>query len=130
LEAEQFDAILADVPCSATGVIRRNPDIKLLRDKDDPTSFADQQRNILLGLWPLLKPGGRLLYVTCSVLHEENDDRIAQALADLPAAKLGTLSAEHGVATRYGIQVIPTVEGGDGLYFALLEKVTQVELYS
>jgi len=130
LEAEQFDAILADVPCSATGVIRRNPDIKLLRDKDDPTSFADQQRNILLGLWPLLKPGGRLLYVTCSVLHEENDDRIAQALADLPAAKLGKLSAEHGVATRYGIQVIPTVEGGDGLYFALLEKVTQVELYS
>ena len=68
-----FDAILADVPCSATGVMRRNPDVKLLRRTVDIRQFAEQQLAILQGLWPALKPGGRLLYVTCSLLDAEND---------------------------------------------------------
>ena len=74
LLATPFDAILADVPCSATGVMRRNPDIKILRERDDIAGFAGQQLAILAGLWPALKPGGRLLYVTCSVLAAENDE--------------------------------------------------------
>ena len=81
LLARPFDAILADVPCSATGVLRRNPDIKILRQPDDVDGFARQQLAILQGLWPALAVDGRLLYVTCSLLQAENDDVIARFAA-------------------------------------------------
>ena len=116
-----FDAILADVPCSATGVIRRNPDIKILREPGDIAGFASQQLAILAGLWPVLKPGGRLLYVTCSLLAAENDEVVSQFAtqygAHTDAVTLGT-----GAPRQHGWQTLPDQHGGDGLYFALLRK--------
>ena len=121
LIAKPFDAILADVPCSATGVIRRNPDIKILREPDDIAGFASQQLAILAGLWPALKPGGRLLYVTCSLLAAENDEVVSQFAtqygAHTDAVTLGT-----GAPRQHGWQTLPDQHGGDGLYFALLRK--------
>ena len=121
LLARPFDAILADVPCSATGVIRRNPDIKILREFDDIAGFANQQLAILTGLWPALKPGGRLLYVTCSLMAVENDEVVSQFAArhgaHIDAVTLGT-----GTPRQNGWQTLPDLRGGDGLYFALLRK--------
>ena len=122
LGEHQFDAILADVPCSAVGVIRRNPDIKLLRTSSDLGRFAQQQQAILRGLWPVLKPGGRLLYITCSIFREENDDVIATAIKFLPNVNVRTLPSSAGIRTKFGIQRLPAIYGGDGLYFAMLEK--------
>jgi 16S rRNA (cytosine967-C5)-methyltransferase len=124
LGPRQFDAILADVPCSATGVIRRNPDIKITRKAADIATFHQQQRDILEGLWPLVKPGGRLLYVTCSLLEAENDNVIEAAQSQLPQCEVmplagGTLRFN----TRFGLQTLPTLNNGDGLYFSLLKKV-------
>ncbi len=116
-----FDAILADVPCSATGVIRRNPDVKLLRTPEDIASFATQQLQILQGLWPLLKTGGRLLYVTCSILCEENDAVIKSALSVLPGVSLGQLIVADAQQTETGWQRLPGQES-DGLFFALLKR--------
>lgn len=118
---ESFDAILADVPCSATGVIRRNPDVKILRQAGDIMLFADQQFSILEGLWPLLKPGGRLLYVTCSVLREENDDVITR-FAGTQNVNVSSLTLPQGIATECGWQTLPEPHGTDGLFFSLLKK--------
>lgn len=124
LEPASFDRILVDAPCSATGVIRRHPDIKLLRRENDIAQFAEQQLAILLGLWPLLKPGGRLLYVTCSVLDEENSQVVEGFLQQCPEAVPVTLDADWGRDTRCGRQLLPDVLGPDGLFFALLGKAT------
>ena len=117
----EFDAILADVPCSATGVMRRNPDIKILRRTADISQFAEQQLAILQGLWPALKPGGRLLYVTCSILDAEND-AVVKAFAQQHEVKIMPIAMERGIARDVGWQLIPEVDGGDGLYFSLLSK--------
>lgn len=121
LLATPFDAILADVPCSATGVMRRNPDIKILREPDDIADFASQQLEILAGLWPALTTGGRLLYVTCSLLAAENDEVVSRFAteqgAHIDAVKLGT-----GEPRQHGWQILPDQHGGDGLYFAMLRK--------
>lgn len=106
-----FDAILADVPCSASGVVRRHPDIKWLRREGDIRRFAHTQTAILDALWPLLKPGGRLLYATCSVFPEENGAQIDAFLCRQPNAE--RLSEE---------QLLPREEH-DGFYYALLQKV-------
>ncbi len=116
-----FDAILADVPCSATGVMRRNPDIKILRRTVDISQFAEQQLMILQGLWPALKPGGRLLYVTCSILDAEND-AVVKAFAQQHTVQIMPIVMERGIARDAGWQVVPEVGGGDGLYFSLLSK--------
>ena len=121
IRGEQFDAILADVPCSATGVIRRNPDVKILRQLGDIASFGAQQLAILKGLWPALKPGGRLLYVTCSLLKAENDSIIA-AFTDHKESIIHSLSLGQGRPTQFGWQTLPHPSGGDGLFFSLLEK--------
>ena len=115
---ERYDIILADVPCSATGVIRRNPDVKLLRRPGDALKFRSQQEAILKNLWPLLRPGGRLFYVTCSVLKEENDAVIAYGLEHLNNCKTMSLNIPGAIETRHGYQVLPTEHGGDGLFFA------------
>ncbi|PIE82943.1 MAG: 16S rRNA (cytosine(967)-C(5))-methyltransferase [Candidatus Contendobacter odensis] len=121
-----FDRILVDAPCSATGVIRRHPDIKLLRREADIAILAKQQRAILASLWPLLKPGGRLLYVTCSVLHTENEQVIATFLAAHPDAKVDTkaqgIMADYSHTMLYGRQILPGEHGMDGLYYADLVK--------
>ena len=116
-----FDAILADVPCSATGVIRRNPDIKILRVPDDIAGFANQQLAILAGLWPALKSGGRLLYVTCSLLAAENDEVVSQFAAQ-HGAQINSVTLSTGTPRQHGWQTLPDQHGGDGLYFALLRK--------
>ena len=121
IRVKQFDAILADVPCSATGVIRRNPDVKILRQPGDIASFGMQQLAILKGLWPALKPGGRLLYVTCSLLKAENDSIIA-AFTDQKESIIHSLSLGQGRPTQFGWQTLPHPSGGDGLFFSLLEK--------
>ncbi|EED32050.1 ribosomal RNA small subunit methyltransferase B [gamma proteobacterium NOR5-3] len=117
-----FDAMLLDVPCSATGVIRRHPDVKVLRREEDAVSFAAQQRAILNGLWPLLAPGGRLLYVTCSLLPEENSQAVAEFLARQSDASEEALHVASAQACAQGLQLLPDVSGTDGLYFAMLRK--------
>ncbi|MDJ0877568.1 MAG: 16S rRNA (cytosine(967)-C(5))-methyltransferase RsmB [Halieaceae bacterium] len=117
-----FDRILVDAPCSGSGVIRRHPDIKLLRRPQDLAGLADQQLEILNGLWPLLKPGGRLLYVTCSVLPAENADVVARFLATHDDADSRSIEADWGETSGDGRQLLTTVAGWDGLYYAMLEK--------
>ncbi|WP_240624427.1 16S rRNA (cytosine(967)-C(5))-methyltransferase RsmB [Chromatocurvus halotolerans] len=121
LADRQFDRILVDAPCSATGVIRRHPDIKLLRRAQDIAQFAAQQLQILSGVWPHLRPGGRLLYVTCSVLPEENQAVVAGFLARQDNAGEVSLP-DIGLPCMHGRQIMPRHDGPDGLYFALLEK--------
>lgn len=120
-EAE-FDGILLDVPCSATGVMRRNPDVKLIRTPEDIVQFSALQQELLTAVWPRLKSGGCLLYVTCSILSAENDDVIGQFLANTSQATVETLSSVPGQATSCGVQLIPDRDGGDGLYYSLLRK--------
>lgn len=122
LQPDSFDRILVDAPCSGSGVIRRHPDIKLLRRAEDLAALAEQQLEILHGLWPLLKPGGRLLYVTCSVLPAENADLVTRFVKHCPAASSLSLPVDWGEPAGPGRQLLSTVEGWDGLYYALLEK--------
>lgn len=122
LAAASFDRILVDAPCSATGVIRRHPDVKLLRRPGDIAAMADVQLRILTGLWPLLKPGGTLLYATCSVLVEENSELVEHFLGQCPDAKTATLEEEWGEASGCGRQLLPSPLGPDGLFYARLLK--------
>jgi 16S rRNA (cytosine967-C5)-methyltransferase len=122
LTGRAFDRILVDAPCSATGVIRRHPDIKLLRREDDIAQLAAQQRAVLDGLWPLLKPGGTLLYVTCSILREENE-AVVTAFVDATAdARVQPLVVPWGRDTGNGRQLLPATDGPDGLFFSLLRR--------
>lgn len=112
-----FDRILADVPCSASGVVRRHPDIKWLRRESDIPHFAATQKAILDGLWPLLARGGKLLYVTCSVFMEENRWQVEQFLQSHPDASVLPLP---GVSTANG-QLLPD-SLHDGFFYSLLHK--------
>jgi 16S rRNA (cytosine967-C5)-methyltransferase len=122
LAARRFDRILVDAPCSGTGVIRRHPDIKLLRREDDIRRFGELQQQILAGLWPLLRPGGELLYVTCSVLPAENSELVERFLKHTPDAEPLPLETSWGLAAGTGRQILPEVGGPDGLFFARLRK--------
>ena len=112
-----FDRILADVPCSASGVVRRHADIKWLRRPTDVAAFAQTQALILDALWPLLAPGGKMLYCTCSVFPEENGEQICAFVARHPDARRLTTGGEHPE-----LQLLPAATH-DGFYYALLEKV-------
>ncbi|WP_230353540.1 16S rRNA (cytosine(967)-C(5))-methyltransferase RsmB [Lelliottia sp. WAP21] len=114
---EQFDRILLDAPCSATGVVRRHPDIKWLRRDRDISELAQLQAEILEAIWPHLKAGGTLVYATCSVLPEENCQQIAAFLKRTPGAKLCT-----GTAEKPGKQNLPGAEEGDGFFYAKIVK--------
>ncbi|QIB65658.1 16S rRNA (cytosine(967)-C(5))-methyltransferase RsmB [Kineobactrum salinum] len=120
LQGQRFQRILVDAPCSASGVVRRHPDIKVLRRPADIGSFAAQQLAILRGLWPLLAPGGRLLYVTCSVLEEENSGVLQQFLQATPEAIL--LPAPVGELRPCGGQLLPQVQGPDGLFYGIVQR--------
>ena len=122
LEPASFDRILVDAPCSASGVVRRHPDIKVLRRAADITGFARQQQAILGGLWPLLKPGGRLVYATCSILERENEGAVAAFVARHPGACPVALAVDWGEPAGHGRQVLPDPAGPDGLFYAALEK--------
>lgn len=117
-----FDRILLDAPCSATGVIRRHPDIKLLRREEDIPRLVHLQAEILTSVWPLLKPSGRLLYSTCSVLPAENSEQIASFLSRNDDAREIELAGAWGLACRHGRQLLPKDESNDGFYYALLQK--------
>lgn len=118
-----FDRILIDAPCSATGVIRRHPDIKLLRRKSDIAKLSNLQCALLINLWPLLKKGGLLLYSTCSILKCENDEVLASFLAKADDACLEPIAAEWGVASDFGRQLLPQSNAHDGFFYALLRKI-------
>ncbi len=109
-----FDRILADVPCSASGVVRRHPDIKWLRRPTDIAQFAAAQRLILASLWHLLAPGGKLLYATCSLFREENEEIVAEFVANHANAHRLALAPFNG-------QLLPN-DTHDGFFFALLEN--------
>ncbi|MEQ9465751.1 MAG: 16S rRNA (cytosine(967)-C(5))-methyltransferase RsmB [Haliea sp.] len=121
LLAGSFDRILVDAPCSATGVIRRHPDIKLLRRTEDIAALGKQQLWILQGLWPLLRPGGTLLYVTCSVLEAENSAVLERFLATTGDAALLSVPLP-GEQRSCGVQLLPQSGGPDGLFFSLLQR--------
>lgn len=112
-----FDRILADVPCSASGVVRRHPDIKWLRRRTDIAGFATQQLRILHALWRLLAQDGKLLYATCSVFHQENEQVIAAFLAQQHDAQRLPVSLAHGIEG----QLLPD-DQHDGFFYALLQK--------
>lgn len=117
-----FDRILLDAPCTATGVVRRHPDIKLRRGAADVHASAVTQRELLDNLWRLLAPGGMLLYATCSILRAENDDVIARFGAETRDLSHVPLTADWGIATRFGRQILPGENDMDGFYYALLAK--------
>lgn len=114
-----YDRILADVPCSASGVVRRHPDIKWLRRESDLVKFAQNQQTILQALWKILGRGGKLLYVTCSVFAEENTMQIERFLKYHPEAQLLPLPAT--AMSMYEGQLLPATQH-DGFFYALLQK--------
>lgn len=118
-DGKPFDRILLDVPCSATGVIRRHPDIRWLRKAADIAALATLQQQILIQIWPLLKPGGTLLYATCSVLPAENQLQISQFLAHHPDAEAVALGA--GINDSQ-MQILPGEQQADGFFYAKLSK--------
>jgi len=119
-----FDRILLDAPCSASGVVRRHPDIKLLRRAGDLQALARQQQHLLEALWPLLAPGGILLYVTCSVFRKENTGAVQAFLSRHTDAGELPLAGDWGTAQLVGRQILPGEQGMDGFYFARLTKVS------
>lgn len=127
-QGDCFDKILLDVPCSAIGVIRRHPDIKHLRREQDIEVLVQLQREILIKNWPLLKPGGTLLYVTCSVFKAENEQQIEWFLASQKDAKLQVLPdtvrllEKIDIQDSVGTQLFPIEGSHDGFYYALLKK--------
>jgi 16S rRNA (cytosine967-C5)-methyltransferase len=128
-DGSSFDAILLDAPCSASGVIRRHPDIKLLRRPEDLDSLAALQLKLLAALWALLAPGGRLLYATCSVFAAENDGVVARFLRDSADAREDDVLQNNNIRDLMrdkacGQQILPGTAGLDGFYYAGLVKVS------
>ncbi len=125
-DGEFYDRILVDAPCSAVGVIRRHPDIRFLRRADDVNQLQQTQRALLKQLWRLLKPGGRLLYSTCSVLHAENEDVVAGFLAGENTAVgldlRGLLPEGLTEPADHGAYLLPGRHTTDGFYYALMER--------
>jgi 16S rRNA (cytosine967-C5)-methyltransferase len=124
-DGQAFDRILADVPCTASGIVRRHPDVKWLRRKSDLAELAGLQQRILRALWPLLAPGGLLLYATCSVFSGENDQRVREFMAETPEALRETIRFDPEIPHDGG-QLLPSGKGTrhnqDGFFYALLRK--------
>jgi len=122
IPAGGYDRILIDAPCSGLGVIRRHPDIKHHRRQSDINALQVLQAKLLTNLWNLLKPNGRLLYMTCSVLPTENESQIQQFVANQNDAMLIGTPHPHALSLEHGVQTLPGVHGMDGFYYCLLEK--------
>ncbi len=118
-----FDRILLDAPCSATGVIRRHPDIKLLRQEEDIKQLVKTQETLLKTLWDLLAPDGLLVYATCSILPDENENQIARFLDSCNDVQEQNIDVEWGKKVSHGRQILPGEHGMDGFYYACLRKV-------
>ena len=117
-----FDRILVDAPCSGSGVIRRHPDIKLLRREQDMAMLAQTQREILQGSWPLLRPGGQLLYATCSIFPVENRDVVDSFIASTEDASLSPITAAWGEDQGGMRTLLSSSSGSDGMFYALINK--------
>ena len=117
-----YDRILVDAPCSATGVIRRNPDIKHMRQSEDIKALAELQLAILQNCWQMLKHGGRLVYATCSVFPQENERVIERFLKSQTDANHLPIEARWGIERPFGRQLFPQTQGHDGFYYAVLVK--------
>jgi 16S rRNA (cytosine967-C5)-methyltransferase len=121
-DGEPFDAVLLDAPCSATGIVRRQPDVLLHRRPEDLASLVALQARLLDGLWKTVKPGGALLYATCSILKDENELQISRFMARTADAQAQALDARYGHAAGHGRQRLPGEQGMDGFFYALLRK--------
>jgi 16S rRNA (cytosine967-C5)-methyltransferase len=121
-DGQLFERILLDAPCSALGVIRRHPDIKLLRRAEDIQPLQALQQNILRAIWPLLAPGGIMLYATCSILKQENEQQIDAFLAEYPDAVELPINADWGFAGSHGRQIMTGEASMDGFYYARIRK--------
>jgi 16S rRNA (cytosine967-C5)-methyltransferase len=121
-DGQAFDRILIDAPCSATGVLRRRPDVRLHRRASDIEALVAQQRRILAALWPLLAPGGRLVYITCSLLRAENEAVVEGFFAGRDDAKALSLTLPVGQAAATGWQILPGDGDLDGMYYAVFER--------
>ena len=117
-----YDAVLIDAPCSATGIVRRQPDILLHRRESDIAALVDTQSKLLDATWPLLASGGVLLYATCSILRAENSAQVEAFLARTPDAAMAPLDTVYGHDTGFGHQRLPGEEGMDGFFYARLRK--------
>ncbi|MDC1286759.1 16S rRNA (cytosine(967)-C(5))-methyltransferase RsmB [Gammaproteobacteria bacterium] len=125
-DGHQYDAILADVPCSASGVLRRHPDIKLLRRESDIIPLRAQQAKILDALWLVLKPGGKMLYSTCSIFKDENEVQVAEFLQRHPdALEISLQEANWGEPRPHGRQILPGNNNMDGFYYSLLARIAE-----
>ncbi len=117
-----YDRILIDAPCSGIGVIRRHPDIKHHRRPSDMKALNKTQAALLKNLWPLLKPGGLMLYMTCSVLPSENDDQLKQFVQNTGDAMVMSITHPSALKLEHGAQTLPGVHSMDGFYYSLLKK--------
>lgn len=117
-----FDRILLDAPCSALGVIRRHADIKLLRSDKEIVTITQIQHDMLRSIWPLLAPNGLLVYATCSILPEENEQQIARFVAENSDCHVLPMPLEWGRDTGHGRQILPGEQGMDGFFYSVLHK--------
>ena len=117
-----FDAILLDAPCSATGIVRRQPDVLLHRRESDLAALLATQARLLDALWTTLAPGGALLYATCSILQDENARQVEAFLARTPDARAEPLDDRFGRASGAGRQRLPGDGGMDGFFYARLSR--------
>ncbi|MBA2709040.1 MAG: 16S rRNA (cytosine(967)-C(5))-methyltransferase RsmB [Tatlockia sp.] len=122
-DGQPLDRILLDAPCSATGVIRRHPDIKLLRTEEEISKVADLQMALLNSLWHLLAPKGLLVYATCSVMKQENEQQIARFIAQHEDCKFMPSDKPWGRSTGNGWQILPGDYKGDGFFYSVLQKL-------
>ena len=122
---ELYDRILLDAPCSGTGVIRRHPDIKWLRKANDIDNLVILQQQILTNIWSLLKPGGTMLYATCSILPQENNEQIQKFVAENADAELLSMNEPEINPEQVGWQILPGQQNMDGFYYAKLLKTTK-----
>ena len=124
-DGKPYQRILIDAPCSGLGVVRRHPDIKHLRQAKDIEQLKQLQRNILESCWELLADNGQLLYTTCSILPEENEQQIANFLQKHPDASSILIDHPTAIKLKYGRQTLPGISDMDGFYYCLLLKVVK-----
>lgn len=122
-DKEPYDRILLDAPCSATGVIRRHPDIKILRTPEEVNFINTLQMQLLETLWQTLKPKGLLVYITCSIFKQENSELIKQFIDNNNDCVLNPIDAEWGKDTGYGKQILTGQNNMDGFFYSCLEKI-------